>query len=90
MADDKGAATMELTQVRGLDDWLGIFRTLKPGETMQGRIVFELKPQNYRLRVTDAGEPEVEKTAWIRVPLRLNSPEPTAGLPEPEAMAPSK
>jgi hypothetical protein len=90
MVDDKGSSTMELTEVKGLEEWLGVFRTLKANETLQGRIAFELKPQDYRLRVTDAGEPEAEKTALVAIPLRFSSREPASTLPEPEAMAPSK
>jgi hypothetical protein len=74
--DEKGQAAMELVEVHGVEEWLGILRSIRPAETIQGKIVFGLKPQNYRLRVTDGDEPHREKTAMVAIPLRFNSPVP--------------
>lgn len=63
-----GAETLELSEGLGLDDWLGILRTLNPTETKTGRIVFDMPMGSYSLRITDGGEPEKERTAMVALP----------------------
>jgi len=70
--DEKGNRYMELAEVQELDEWMGVLREISPAETMQGKIVFELKPQSYRLRLTNAAEPDVERFAYVTIPLRLD------------------
>jgi hypothetical protein len=78
LMDEKGNGTMELSEVEGVQEWLGVLRTISPAETIQGRIVFEVPPKNYRLRVTDAGEPDQERFAMVNIPLRLEQRAPVS------------
>ena len=74
--DEKGNRQMELAEARGVEEWLGVLRTISPAETLQGKIVFDLNPQNHRLRVTNAAEPDQERFAYVTIPLRLDATPP--------------
>jgi len=69
--DDKGNEVMESSEGQGVEEWLGILRTIKPAETLSGRILFDAKPLNYKLRVSDGGEPDREITRLVTIPLKL-------------------
>jgi hypothetical protein len=69
---------MELAEIEGVEEWLGVLRNISPAETIQGRIVFEFTPKNYLLRVTDAGEPDRERFAVVYIPLRLDQKAPVS------------
>jgi hypothetical protein len=47
---------------------LGILRTLNPTETKDGRILFDVPPGTYSLRITDGGSQESERTALVALP----------------------
>jgi hypothetical protein len=82
---ENGEGAMELTDPQGLDEWLGVLRALRPAETIQGRIVFEVKARNYRLRATDAADPDRESFVLINIPLRLDQRAPVSlDLPSQE------
>jgi hypothetical protein len=71
----------ELSDGAGVTNWLGVLRTVKPAETLQGRIVFDVPRGTYRLRLPDAGETGYEKYAWVNIPLSLDAGEVQAPLP---------
>jgi hypothetical protein len=81
--DGHGNSFMELSEGEGVSDWLGLLRVVPPAQTLRGFILFDAPPGEYRLRVTDAGDIEQEKTALIGLPLRLGSDKPVAPLPPP-------
>lgn len=77
-----GAEYPELTDVAGVDDWMGVLRPLKPNETQFGWIVFDAPRGDYQLRVTDdAFDPADAIVALIQIPLKMESK--TDALPEP-------
>ena len=67
----------------GIDQWLGLIRTVGPAQTVQGRVVFDCPLSSYKLRLVDAGEPGSEKTAFVEMPLRLDADTPIAPAPTP-------
>jgi hypothetical protein len=77
-----GELTPELTDGSGIANWLGVLRTVKPTETLQGRIVFDVPLGAYRLRLPDGGESGYEKYSWVTIPLSLDAGEVQAPLPE--------
>ncbi len=80
-----GAEYPELTDVVGVDDWLGVLRRLKPNETQFGWIVFDAPRGDYQLRVADdAFDPADTITALIQIPVKMES-KPDA-LPDPRPM----
>ncbi len=74
LVDTHGDTHMELSQVEGVPDWLGLLRILEPAATLQGTIVFDVPAGDYQLRVTDGGDLERERTALISIPLTLRAP----------------
>lgn len=72
----QGQETLELDNGEGVMEWLGLMRPLTPANTMQGRIVFDVATAPYRLRLTDGGELENERTAYVTIPLKLTAPRP--------------
>ncbi len=80
--DTNGKTYIESDNGEGVDHWLGLLRNIRPAQTLQGQIVFDVPPATYRLRVTDGGEPGQEKTARIYVPLRLEVESPLAPSPQ--------
>ena len=79
LEDEKGAEHYEVSELAGLEEWLGLLRPIKPSDTVQGRIVFDVSPANYRLRVTDGGDPGEEVTALVEIPLKLRPGMPAVG-----------
>ena len=67
----KGKSYPELTEVNGIGDWLGLLRTINPGESQQGRIVFDVPPGEYRLRLSSSGDPSKNETALVEIPIRI-------------------
>jgi hypothetical protein len=83
LENDKGASIAESPNGEGVEQWIGLLRTIAPAETMQGQIVFDAPLASYKLRVTDGGEIGQEKVAFIEVPLRMDAD--TLGVPAPVA-----
>ncbi len=74
LEDEQGNNYIELSEVKGVSNWLGLLRIVQPAATLQGVIVFDVPAGDYRLRVTDGGDLEEEKTALIEIPLTLSGP----------------
>lgn len=79
-----GAEMLELSESSGIEDWLGVLRTLNPTETKTGRIVFDMPMGAYVLRLTDGAEPDKEKTAFVAMPDKIRE-----GMTSPLLNAPS-
>lgn len=57
---------------QGVDSWLGMLREVKPAETEQGWILFDVPTNSYRLQLVDGGESSVEHSAYVALPLHLD------------------
>jgi len=64
----------EIGDANGVPEWLGYLRTVRPAETLHGRILFDAPTGDYSLRVLDDAEPENQSSALIRMPLELIRP----------------
>lgn len=83
LEDEQGNSYLEVSNIENLPSWLGLLRVVQPAATLQGLIVFDVPVGDYRLRVTDGGELENEKTALVEIPLSFGTPdsvEPEIGL----------
>jgi hypothetical protein len=78
LVDTSGQTHLELTDGQGVTEWLGFLRTVSPAQTERGRVVFDVPPNAYRLRVTNDAEPGSEKAALIHLPLELSPAVPSA------------
>ncbi|MEO8025133.1 MAG: DUF4352 domain-containing protein [Bryobacteraceae bacterium] len=65
----------------GVEQWLGLIRTIGPAQTLQGRLLFDCSLGSYKLRVSNGGEPGTEKFAFVEIPLRLDPETPIAPAP---------
>ncbi len=77
LEDAKGQIYPEITEGDGVPEWLGYLRLLQTREIRSGRLLFDVPPGAYRLRVASGGEPETEQTALIDIPLELGTVAPT-------------
>ena len=82
LEDEQGNSHMELSEIKGVANWLGLLRIVQPASTLQGVIAFDVPAGDYKLRVTDGGDLESEKTALIEIPLSLSGPQ-TVEPPSP-------
>lgn len=71
--DTNGKSYRELDNGEGVEGWFGLVRLLKPVETQQGAIVFDVPRTTYRLQITDGGDPENENIAYVEIPLEMES-----------------
>ncbi len=76
-----GKTYQESDNGESVENWFGLLRTLIPAQTQQGRLLFDVPLTSFRLRVTDGGEPGSEKSAWIRIPLRMDGDTGLEGAP---------
>lgn len=67
----KGDPVMEVDEVKSLPGWLGIVRLVNPAQTEEGRIVFDVPPASYKLRVV-AGVGDEEDSRLIDIPYAIN------------------
>ena len=72
VVDAAGAEQLELSDGKGVAEWLGILRTLNPTESKEGRIVFDLPVAPFSLKVTDGNDQEQERTALVALPVAAN------------------
>lgn len=73
LEDAKGNSYQELADGNGVDNWLGMLRTVKPAQTEEGWILFDVQTGSYNLRVSDGGETGSEQTLLIAIPLSMES-----------------
>jgi hypothetical protein len=62
----------ELENGSGVDGWLGMLRTIRPAQTEEGWILFDVPTNSYRLRVTD-GNVENERVTYVSIPLTMQT-----------------
>lgn len=79
LLDDSGQTYPELSNGDQVPDWTGYLRRLKPAETLQGMVVFDVPPKHYRLRVADETS---LKNHDIDIPLHFASETPDMPAPQ--------
>lgn len=72
LENSDGHSFVEVDNGDGLQNWLGLLRTVGPAQTMEGKILFDVPLASYRLRLTDGGGPGAEKYGWVTIPLRID------------------
>jgi hypothetical protein len=79
LLDDAGQTYAELSNGDQVPDWTGYLRRVKPAETLQGNVVFDVPPRHYRLRVADETS---QKLHDIDIPLNFASETPDMPTPQ--------
>lgn len=79
LVDDSGKTYPELPNGDQVPAWTGYLRRVKPADTLQGNVVFDVPPKHYRLRVTDENS---QKSRDIDIPLNFASETPDMPTPQ--------
>jgi len=72
LQNSDGRDFLESDNGEGVQNWMGLIRTISPAQTEQGRILFDVPLSSYRLRLTDGGGPGAEKYGWVTIPLHID------------------
>jgi hypothetical protein len=83
LVDDAGQSHAEVSGGEGVPQWIGLLRQVKPAESAQGNLVFDVPPKHYKLQVSDETE---QRIAYIDIPLTFGAETPE--LPGAEVAAP--
>ena len=78
LVDDSGQSYAELSNGDQVPSWLGFLCRVKPAETLQGDVVFDVPPRHYRLRVGDENDQKHEE---VDIPLSFSDQAPE--IPQP-------
>jgi len=81
LEDGNGKQYKELSDGTGVTNWMGILRTIDPGQTQQGKLLFDVPLTAFKLRMPNDGEPGYEKFAIVDIPLRIDSENSASPLP---------
>lgn len=73
---NNGQTFREIADGQGVDNWFGLLRTISPGQTQQGNVLFDVPLTSFKLRVPDVNETGFEGYASVQIPLRLDSEMP--------------
>jgi hypothetical protein len=79
VTDSGGTTYQELSDGSQVPQWAGYLRAVKPAGTVQGNAVFDCRPGNYKVRITDENE---QATALVDIPLTFGAETPE--IPSPE------
>ena len=78
LVNDSGQSYTELSNGDQVPSWLGFLCRVKPAETLQGDVVFDVPPGHYRLRVGDETDQRHEE---VDIPLSFSDQSPE--IPQP-------
>jgi len=81
-----GQTYRELPDGDGVENWFGLLRTLSPGQTQQGNLVFDVPLTSYKLRVPDINDSGFEGFASVQIPLRMDADLPIQSPINPESL----
>jgi hypothetical protein len=81
LEDANGKIWQESGDGAGISNWLGVLRTIRPAETLQGRVVFDVPLSAFRLRLPDGGETGYEKYALVNIPLSIDAGQAASPIP---------
>jgi hypothetical protein len=79
LVDATGQSYAELGDVESLPEWLGSLRRLESAQTEHGKVVFDVPPGSYRLRLVNDADEEEQRSALVSVPFETSA---VAGSPE--------
>lgn len=83
LMDDTGRVYAESLDGQAVPAWLGLIRKLKPVDTLEGNILFDVAPKSYKLKLDD--DTNQGAAAMVELPLRfgLERPEVPSALEAP-------
>jgi len=81
-----GQTYREIADGNGVDNWFGLLRTISPGQTQQGNILFDVPLTSYKLSVPDINDTGFDAYASIQIPLRMDAEVPISTPINPDAV----
>jgi uncharacterized protein DUF4352 len=81
-----GQTYREISKGDGVDNWFGVLRTISPGQTQQGNILFDVPLSSYKLRIPDVADPGLERYVVVNIPLQLDTELPLQSPVAPESL----
>ena len=85
LVDDSGQTYNEIGNGDGVPQWIGLLRQVKPADSAQGNLLFDVSPQHYKLQISDENE---QRIAFVDVPLTFGSENPQLAMPPPPTQQP--
>jgi hypothetical protein len=79
LLDESGGIHQESMDGQDVPRWLGIVRSLKPADTLEGNVVFDLEPKTYKLRLDDGVDSG--KVQMVELPLQFEANKPLGPNP---------
>jgi hypothetical protein len=79
LVDESGGVHQESMDGQDVPHWLGIVRNLKPADTLEGNVVFDLEPKTYKLRLDDGVDSG--KVQMVELPLQFEANKPLTPSP---------
>jgi hypothetical protein len=83
---NSGQMYREIADGEGVDNWFGLLRTISPGQTQQGNVLFDVPLTSFKLRVPDINETGFEGYAVVDIPLRMDSDLPIQSPINPDVL----
>jgi hypothetical protein len=74
ISDDAGRNYDESMEGQGIAQWLGMIRTVKPANTLEGNAVFDVEPKSYKLKLDDGSESG--RVTMVELPLQFDANKP--------------
>ena len=74
LLDEAGHLYSESMDGQNVTSWLGMIRNVKPVETLEGNILFDVEPKSYKLKLND--DADAGRPALVEMPLRFGLDRP--------------
>ena len=74
LVDGAGAVYNESTEGQDVAHWLGMIRNLKPADTLEGNVLFDVEPKSYKLKLDDGSE--TGQVLMVDLPLEFEANKP--------------
>jgi hypothetical protein len=81
-----GQTYQEIADGDGVDNWFGLIRTISPGQTQQGNVLFDVPLTSYKIRLPDLNDSGFEKFATVPIPLRMDPEVPIQSPINPDVL----
>lgn len=81
-----GQTYPELADGAGVDNWFGVLRTISPGQTQQGNVLFDVPLTTYKLRLPDVNDSGFGGYASVQIPLQIEPELPIQSPINPDSL----
>ncbi len=83
---NSGQTYREIADGDGVDNWFGLIRTIGPGQTQQGNVLFDVPLTSYKIRLPEIDDSGFEKYVTVPIPLRMDPEVPIQAPINPDVL----